>query len=133
MPFARDTLLSDSYFRVINDITLFMTCDWGLDAFVFALVSYMITVYLSNHTCKHGSFRERTSLFSFFIFRQKIKELINIPSCQSSHHRYLSIWFRTIWYGTIKATFLTTYHASGEVCCVCFFASLVIIMPSHTS
>ena len=36
MSFSRDTLVSDSYFGVINDVTLFTTSDWGLDSFVFA-------------------------------------------------------------------------------------------------
>ena len=36
MLFSRDALVSDSYFGVINDVTLFTTSDWGLDSFVFA-------------------------------------------------------------------------------------------------
>ena len=36
MSFSRDTLVSDSYFGVINDVTLVTTSDWGLDSFVFA-------------------------------------------------------------------------------------------------
>ena len=36
MSFSRDTLMSDSYFGVINDVGLFATSDWGLDSFVFA-------------------------------------------------------------------------------------------------
>ncbi len=36
MSLSRDTLVSDSYFGVINDVGLFTTSDWGLDSFVFA-------------------------------------------------------------------------------------------------
>ena len=32
---SRDIILSDLYFRVIKDVTLFVTTDWGLDSFVF--------------------------------------------------------------------------------------------------
>ena len=36
MSFSRDTLVSDSFVGVINDVTQFMTSDLGLDSFVFA-------------------------------------------------------------------------------------------------
>ena len=120
MTVSRDNILSDSYFIVIKDATLFMTTDWGLDSFVFtsgfiydySLVSYASMGYSSDHAYKHGSFRENISSSFFIILIHKWVHMFSNMSILT-----LSVSIHN--------------HTSREVCSVSVFTFLVSIIPSH--
>jgi len=88
MSFSRDTLLSDSYYGVVNDVTVFTTSDWWLDSFVFA--SGFIHDYVlryRNKTCKH-----LISLSSFFVHKwaHKFSDMAILTSSV-----FTRVWYHT--------------------------------------